>query len=66
MADKWLYNASGHPEYYQQGKFLYSASSHKHEYFEDNGWIYTMTGEPAFFIRDWLYTVQGSPAYYYG
>ena len=72
MADQWLYSKSGEPAFYQQGMYIYSAKTHKCEYFESSGYIYDIsTGIIAFFVKNgwlytkngWLYTMEGSPEY---
>jgi hypothetical protein len=65
MADQWLYSKSGEPAFYRQGMYIYSAKTHKCEYFESSGYIYDIsTGIIAFFVKNgWLYTMEGSPEY---
>jgi hypothetical protein len=64
MADQWLYSKSGEPAFYQQGMYIYSAKTHKCEYFESSGYIYDIsTGIIAFFVKNGWYTMEGSPEY---
>jgi hypothetical protein len=60
MADQWLYSKSVEPSFYQQERYIYSAKTHKCEYFESSGYIYDIsTGIIALFCKKWMAVFNG-------
>ena len=69
MPDRWLFDMGGRAAYFQRGKCLFSATTHKCEYREQAGYLYEMKGgcEPSYVIRaNFVYDMHGRPMFYLG